>query len=79
MGVYKFELHFVCFGGLVLFEPGFFYIAQVVSKETSCIDQAGLQFIEFPASASQVLRLKARTTTLSLILILNQSEITWAP
>jgi|UPI00001C5BD3 hypothetical protein len=55
----------------VLFETGFLCIALAVLETlTDSVDQAGLKLRNLPASASQVLGLKACATTPGFVLIL---------
>jgi hypothetical protein len=62
---------FVCWlvGFVLLFETGFLCIALAVLELT--LDQAGLELRNPPASASQVLELKAYVTTAQLQSIFN--------
>ena len=48
------------------FETGFLCVALAVLELTHSVDQAGLKLRNLPASASQVLELKACTTTAQL-------------
>jgi hypothetical protein len=65
MGICKDLLLFVCLFVFVFvfFETGFLCVALAVCPGTHFVDQAGLELSNLPASASQVLGLKACTTT----------------
>jgi hypothetical protein len=60
----------------VFFKTGFLHIALAV-LELTFVDQAGLELRNPPASASQVLALKACATTAQLLFFKLQGSVSW--